>query len=189
MREPRKARNDTRREKNEWKIGRDGKQSSAMYFRPAVGVRLFFYVVYVVAQRVDQSAAQPHRAHKGPIDAAQHSAWGMRGRQLLQCCPQISWQSPVLSCTTRLRTLCRTAWTLRPIWKLTRAVTRCMEKPTSLPMALGGSIGVMLLAVIFIGSTTSNKCHASSNRCLTSSNKEAIKIKFKVACAFFWPFL
>ena len=58
---------------------------------------------------------------------------------------------------------------------------------------VGGSIGVMLLAVIFIGSTTSvtssNKCHASSNRCLTSSNKEAIKIKFKVACAFFWPFL
>ena len=27
---------------------------------------------------------------------------------------------------------------------------------------------------------TSNKCHASSNRCLTSSNKEAIRIKFKV---------
>ena len=28
--------------------------------------------------------------------------------------------------------------------------------------------------------TSSNKCHASSNRCLTCSNKEAIRIKFKL---------
>ena len=28
--------------------------------------------------------------------------------------------------------------------------------------------------------STNNKCHASSNRCLTSSNKETIRIKIKL---------